>query len=857
MSVTNNIADVLQKNVPPAQDTPVDQKMVAASDPQTDAALSVLSAKPDFFSGGDSQGRIPGPVGPKNTDPGTTPDVKDDSKDFSSKFGSTLGQLLALKGLGGTGSAMTPFIAAALPGMMGGDWSTARKNDDATTPTQAPQKPDRAATVQRLINGNLADLGAAVSPLDQAGHRNGGALAGAANVAKATYDRTANEQRDRIATATANATMLHEQALTHKMGEDAIAAATETGKRGLEMMMTAHVPGQKLADGVNSDQLNKMIQKGQIDPSQDTVFLTGRTLTGKDANGLPMYRSTYTVVKPGGPIKLTEKDAEYLNKRLGTNYGGGHKDENGNLVSDGQELPAAMLNQEWQRAQIVDANDYAAKKFAAEAGVVDHQISTSADAQTLRKSDKFTQMLKENKTTPTDPDAVMKTYNQLKTNKDLQTEMGLDPANFEEAFQQYATGSGPGAAAAWNTEKEKYREQYQKTQDKAKATIGNDEFTVQHPTEQLALVATRSAELEKDWTDLAKIASDETKSDSERIIAQTKMTAIEDEAKVVKRTQQLATQALRETNKQAGAKSSAETEARLKAEEGDFGKYGDTNLRGQEYINSLPTGMQATLKAVAEGRELRSPRQFLDKNGEPTAFAKALSLAYPDYDIHKGAAYGDVLKRFTAGKMADDLDHGSTALKHLNELQMLNTLDSRRPESAAKKAYDNKLNTVVHELMTFYHMPATNDSVESLKSGMGGFWNRDAAILSQAQSMMDRFESIHQEWKNGQPRESYTPPMPGISDDAKKAMLRLQPDFVKDHSQDWSIQPEQTNPNQHPVADPKAAPQPQPKAEHVPASKAAGYAEKDTFQSQGWNWVVDKVNPDGSILASHATTKVQ
>lgn len=857
---TEELSNILQTDTKPVKEVPEADKMAASQDPQTESALAVLSTPTNFFSGANSAPNAPFQnQGPKNPADDKAPDIRD--KDYSTKFGATLGQLAMLKGFAGSGSVMAPFVAAAVPALTGGgDWAAARSNADATTPTQAPQQPTTGQRFVSGLNGALSDLGAAVEPLDTAGNRPGGALAGAARVAGAQQTRTANEQRDRIATATANAQMLHEQALIHKMGEDAIAPAIESGKQGLALMMTAHVPGQKIADGVNSDQLNQMIEKGQIDPSYDTVFLTGRTVTGKDANGLPMFRSTYTVVKPGGPIQLDEKTADYLNSRLGTNYGGGHKNEKGEWESDGLVLPAAILNQQWQRAQIVDANTAAANKAAYEAGITDRKIAVNSDASKLLQSDKLAQMTSHfstpQKDGSQDPFADIKTFYALQRNPELIKEMGVDPRTFRAAYAQAIYGEGN--EAKWETHLEKYDEEFQKSQDRSKVAIGDDKFTVEHPTEALALTNNRIQAIADEKAQLIKQTTSPTASDNDKIIAQAKITELEDEAKAAVRTRDLAKQTMAEKNTEAGLKAGAETQARLKAEEGDFDKLGDSSLSGEAYLNSLPEGTRGVLKAIAEGREVRSARQLQDKNGNPSALAQALHRAYPDFDIEKATKYGDLRKNFTTGRNAIDLDHGGTALMHLNELQLLNTWDSRRPGSAAQKAYDNKLNTVVHELMNFYHMPATNDSVESLKSGMGGWVNRDAAILSQAQSMADRFNSIHQEWENGQPRPSYTPPMPGISIDAKKAMARLMPDFVKDHS-DWQIEPEQTNPTQTPVANPKPAAQGHQtnQQEHVSANKAVGYATNDTYQANGWNWVVDKVNADGTIAAAHATTKVQ
>src|SRR5439155_7777334 len=82
--------------------------------------------------------------------------------------------------------------------------------------------------------------------------------------------------------------------------------------------------------------------------------------------------------------------------------------------------------------------------------------------------------------------------------------------------------------------------------------------------------------------------------------------------------------------------------AKLKKEadaEGFFNPAASSGLTGDDYLESLPPAAQNVLKAIAEGRETRSPRQLQDKNGNPTPLAEALHNAYPDFDDKKAAAY--------------------------------------------------------------------------------------------------------------------------------------------------------------------------------------------------------------------------
>jgi hypothetical protein len=261
------------------------------------------------------------------------------------------------------------------------------------------------------------------------------------------------------------------------------------------------------------------------------VFLTGRTLTGKDANGMPLFRSTYTVVKPGGPVKLDQKDAEYLNERLGTNYGGGHKNAKGELVSDGQELPAAIFNQQWQRAQVVDANNAFADKAALANGEVRQKLQQNTDAATIAHSDKLTQVLNDTAITPKpgmeegdDPYHMVRAYNVIKANKDLIREMGVDPANFSDAFAQYA-GGHEGAKAFWETYKQ-YQEERQKVLDKASALAVDPKTVLEKPDEVAGLMKYQLQDYSNKVIEQQKIVDDPNQSPDAKAAAQVQVYAL-------------------------------------------------------------------------------------------------------------------------------------------------------------------------------------------------------------------------------------------------------------------------------------------------------------------------------------------
>ena len=149
-----------------------------------------------------------------------------------------------------------------------------------------------------------------------------------------------------------------------------------------------------------------------------------------------------------------------------------------------------------------------------------------------------------------------------------------------------------------------------------------------------------------------------------------------------------------------------------------------------------------------------------------------------DVDTSKLAAYPKVYQDFTSGKTAVALNAGGTALKHLVELKQLNTLASRVPGGSDNKAFNNKLDTLVPELIKFYGMPDTNETARSLKSTLGGLMNRDSAIASQVKSLGDKMDSYHQTWRNAAPSAAYQAAMPNVDDEAKMARAELDPKYA-------------------------------------------------------------------------------
>lgn len=208
-------------------------------------------------------------------------------------------------------------------------------------------------------------------------------------------------------------------------------------------------------------------------------------------------------------------------------------------------------------------------------------------------------------------------------------------------------------------------------------------------------------------------------------------------------------------------------------------KPGSSPLTGKDFLKTLPEKVSSLVEQIGTGKmPLERYGYILTRN---PALMTMVAQAYPDFDGSKVQSYITTVHDFTSGKTAIALNAGATALKHMEELKELNTIESRVPGTKDNKAFENKLNTVVGELVRFYQMPSTNQSYKEMRGTLGGIFNRDAAISSQASSMADKLASYARQWQNAAPSSAYEAPMPHIDERAKSALQKLDPDFNQDY----------------------------------------------------------------------------
>jgi len=221
----------------------------------------------------------------------------------------------------------------------------------------------------------------------------------------------------------------------------------------------------------------------------------------------------------------------------------------------------------------------------------------------------------------------------------------------------------------------------------------------------------------------------------------------------------------------AKAKKEAENEATLNPP-------ASSGLTGEEYLKTLPPNMQGVLKAIAEGRETRSPRQLQDKNGNPTPLAEALHRAYPDFDDKKAAAYGAVVKDFTSGATSRALTSYGTAINHARALYDNSNLKSYIPGTDENKRYNQDITYVATEVAKALNPSgvATEGAIKEQEEALRSYTNRKAAIENAEHILTGKMAETKQRWANAQVRPSYQPPMPGLSPEAISNA-----DYIRNH----------------------------------------------------------------------------
>lgn len=164
------------------------------------------------------------------------------------------------------------------------------------------------------------------------------------------------------------------------------------------------------------------------------------------------------------------------------------------------------------------------------------------------------------------------------------------------------------------------------------------------------------------------------------------------------------------------------------------------------------------------------------------AFLKRVTAIYPDMDTSKIKRYMKAADEFTssdkgAGKQ---LNNGSTAINHLGELYDAASASSLIPYSTDNNKTTTLKAGIVGELGQFYG-ESTIPGQTRFEKGIGSMVPsaRKDAIIEQIRMLGDKMSSFQQQWKNSMPSSHYSRPMPGLSPEAMRTWMTLDPTGAK------------------------------------------------------------------------------
>ena len=725
----------------------------------------------------------------KGTDTNAAPAA---SGSFSKRYGSTFGDLFMLKGMTGgvsPDSIMPMLTLSGIKAMSSAPepegnttWDAAQSNADQTPETKPANTPQPRT---QGFRDALETLAAGANAPTNGGGAAQGFFAGVEGNLKATRE----QQKDRILMATSNAQMLHEQALTHKLGEDQINAATESGKQGLNLMMSAHVPGTLVAEGKTSDQIQQMIKNKQLDPTQQTVFLTGRIPVGRDANGEPIFRSTYSVVQPGGPVKFDAArngEREFLNNYL-------HMD-----IAENQELPAVQVNHLWQQAQNAMASQAAVEQNLEQVGLKRDAAQARQAAKELDTQDFWINALASNDaSTPGHPDPyrLIKTYRSL-----LGHGVPKDMPNFSEVFKNYVGG-------------EKNFDILEKDYDKAQQaarTAASDIVDVvsKDPTKMEGKTSSIIPALDA-------IIKDPTKSQDEK-----------NRAVLLKKQAESTRQMEIDL---AGAKETNRDDAKRAAQQA---ANNPKNLTGTEFINSLPSGRRASLQAIYDGSIAVNPAA-LERTDKGQAFMDDIYAAYPDFQAYKGMewpkAYADAMAN---GKVYQAKNVYNTALQHMVDLYNTSTYQGiMNPLSDDYRKRDSAKAFIVGELgKAVKGGVITQGESEDIEKKLSGWTPADGKTRAAeaVKLLKEKIDEYQRNFQDAAPSQQIKVP----------SLISQKGQAAYDYIINGGKTPEQARQDQtHGGAIPQRS----------PASQIVGYKVGQIIHQGGHAYTIKSLNPDGTI----------
>src|SRR5208283_1154423 len=311
----------------------------------------------------------------------------------------------------------------------------------------------------------------------------------------------------------------------------------------------------------------QMLKTNQFNASTDTAFLTGRIPIGNDSNGVPMYRSTYTVVRLSPtPVELSDEDAKYLNDNiLGQHLQGRKEDKNGKATQRGQEITPAQLNWMWQQASNTERVNAQRDAELDTWKLKKEKAETNLEAERLAAKPFMTDLLARNNAAYNDKDGkqhydpfnLIKAYYDGLTDPDAREQTG---GKFSDLFKQ------------WVGEKEfdilltAYDKQQTKNAAAVDKYVGNPDATAKDPDSAIVAARAKLGRIAQPRADALKVLANPKATADDKQKAQKVMDDTQTDYNNAQETIRIAKDAQQQKIEQAGAKAGAEAAAKTKAE---------------------------------------------------------------------------------------------------------------------------------------------------------------------------------------------------------------------------------------------------------------------------------------------------
>lgn len=563
-----------------------------------------------------------------------------------------------------------------------------------------------------------------------------GGVMGAAKVAEAHTQRLVQQKKDQIAMATANAQMLHEQALTRQMGFEAMSKSADSGKAAVDSIIKPVAGGAAgTVDFTDKtpDELKRLIDSKQLDPTKQTAFLTGVRITGQDAEGLPTYERVYTIVTPAGNVRINPTNAKIINEALDMHLPVSESEDEQQMIS------GVQLNNLLQQAYTAKSTRLALMSANATAQEKIDQEQINQAAATLTTDPKRAGLLGKiysavgMKPLPdggVDPLTQVKAYNYIKAHPEI--EQQLDVPNFDKVWIQ-----AHGGDKAWD----KLLADYDKQQDKLQTsnTENLDEFkkSLDKPN---AFDETNLPTVKAKLTALATSGDPGTQTWAKNEL-------------------QIAANAEKYMLDLKAAEEQGKKDADKKFK-------GDPKLTGDAFLASLPADERAVVQEVGTGHMTLARMDYLMARNPD--FLAAVAQAYPDFDASKAQAYPATYKDFTSGATARAINAGATALETLSRLYNNTNAMSLIPGSKAYRDRQADINTAANEGAKFLvggTAAASKEDIAHFRDTIDTTMpiNRNEGTVEMMRNIFNKMDQFKQQWTNAAPSKYYQAPMPGIS----------------------------------------------------------------------------------------------